>query len=217
MPKLEIGLALAVALILVVATAVAAATRPSVATTPTIDMTTAAGALQKAGTVMESHGQQMLADGQRTGNAALVSTGQHWLTDGQVLVQQGTWLAMDPTAPVNLHATPAELAQQGNWGPLNIGTQAMVHDPWRAKEVDLVALRWDGAAMRSEGQDMVDHARVMSEEVDLMVAQGVVNATTASELRGATAQLRSAGTGLQQTGQAMVDYTDQLHRSLGYR
>lgn len=217
MGKLGTGLAVTVALILIIVTTVAAATRPPSATPPIIDMTTVAQALHGAGTVMETHGQQMLADGQRTGNQNLAATGQHWLRDGKTLVQQGKWLTMDPTAPVNLHASPAELAQQGNWGQLNKGAQAMLHDPGRASAVDLAALRWDGAAMRSEGQEMRDHAQVMSEEIDAMEAQKMVTGSTVTDLRQATAKLRAAGASLQENGQAMMDYADQLRRSLGYR
>jgi hypothetical protein len=124
---------------------------------------------------------------------------------------------MDPTAPVNLHASPGDLAKQGNWVTLSQGAQAMLHDPSRVSTVDLEALRWDGEAMRSEGQDMIDHAQVMTERVDVMVARKMLTDSGASDLRQSTQSLRDVGSRLKQNGQSMVDYADQLRQSLGYR
>ena len=96
--KLGIGLAIVVALTLVVVSVVAATSRPATPTPPLVEMAQSAQALQTAGTVMVDHGQAMVQDGQRTGNADLTVDGKHWVADGQTLVQQGQWRAMEVPA-----------------------------------------------------------------------------------------------------------------------
>jgi hypothetical protein len=180
-------------------------------------MEESARALQQAGMTMQRHGQAMIAEGQRTGDDVLVAHGWHWLSDGEALVQRGQWLLMDPLAPSSLVTPPAELSAQDAWGELPRTAQAMLHDPSRAREIDLEALRWNGLAMRAEGHNMAEHGRVMAEAVELMVARRQLEAQAATELRQAAQALREVGGHLTQNGQAMIDYADRLRRSIGGR
>ncbi|MCE9688493.1 hypothetical protein LZP73_20285, partial [Shewanella sp. AS16] len=96
--------------------------------------------------------------GQTSADQDLIGHGEHWLRDGQALVQRGQWLTMNPIAPASLVATPAELSAEGAWGELVRTAEAMLHDPSQARSaVDLDALRWNGEAMRAEGRTMGEH------------------------------------------------------------
>ncbi|GIW07462.1 MAG: hypothetical protein KatS3mg060_2267 [Dehalococcoidia bacterium] len=108
MGKLTIVAAIAVAVALVGFSVVARASRPSVERLHLVSMADSAAALQQAGAVMQSHGQTMLAEGQRSGDQDLTAHGQHWLNDGLVLAQRGQWLAMNPLAP----SSPGQLTRR---------------------------------------------------------------------------------------------------------
>ena len=219
MRKLSVGLAVAVALALVVFSVVARSAQPtSAAEAPRlVSMAQSSQAMQEAGATMQSHAQAMLAEGQRTGDQDLIAHGEHWLTDGQALVRGGQWMGMNPTAPGSLIASPSELGTQGSWGELTRNAQQMLHDPSRAREVDLEALRWNGLAMRAEGRNMVDHGRNMAEEVDVMIARHGLEGQSAADLRQAASTVQQVGGYLEQNGQSMIDYADRLRRSMGYR
>lgn len=216
MGKLTIVAAIAVAVALVGFSVVARASRPSVERLHLVSMADSAAALQQAGAVMQSHGQTMLAEGQRSGDQDLTAHGQHWLNDGLVLAQRGQWLAMNPLAPSSLVSSPAELSRQGNWGELTRAAEAMLHDPSRARGVDLEALRWNGLAMRAEGQNMADHGRVMVEEAEVMVTRHQLQGQAAADLLQAAQTMREVGGHLTGNGQAMIDYAERLRRSLGF-
>lgn len=217
----RLGVWLIVAIIVgvtLVATGLAAGAGQPAATPPRLaSMAESAQALARAGTAMQVHGQAMLDDGQRTGDQDVIRRGDHWRRDGQALLQGGQWLAMDPTALGSLLASRSELAQQGNWGPLTRAAQAMLHDPSQARAMDLEALRWNGLAMRAEGQTMAEHGRVMTEEIDLMVARYGLSGHGDADVRQAAQTMTEVGATLRQNGQRMVDYADQFQRSLGAR
>ena len=219
MRKLSIGLAIAVALALVIFSVVARAARPtSAAEAPRlVSMAESAQAMQQAGNVMQSHAQAMLAEGQRTGDQDLIAHAEHWLNDGQALVRGGQWMGMNPTAPGSLVYSPSELSAQGSWGELTRTAQAMLHDPSRAREIDLSALVWNGQAMRAEGRNMLEHGRIMAEEAEIMIARHGVDGQAAADLRQAAVTVRQVGGYLEQNGQSMIDYADRLRRSMGYR
>ncbi len=217
MRRLYIALALIAASGLTILAVVVRAAQPPSPGPHLISMEESARALQQAGLSMQRHGQAMIEEGQGTGDDDLVAHGWHWLTDGQALVQRAQWLLMNPLAPSSLVTAPAELSAQDAWGDLPRTAQAMLHDPSRAREIDLEALRWNGLAMRAEGQNMAEHGRVMGEEVELMVARHQLDAHTAAELRQAAQILREVGGHLTQNGQAMIDYADRLRRSMGGR
>jgi hypothetical protein len=219
MRKLSIGLAVVVALALVAFSVVVRSAQPaSAAETPRlVSMAESAQAMQQAGNMMQSHAQAMLAEGRRTGDQDLVARGEHWLSDGQAMVRGGQWMAMNPTAPGSLVYSPGELSAQGSWGELTRTAQQMLHDPSRAREVDLSALTWNGQAMRAEGRNMLDHGRIMAEEVEIMVARHGVDGQSAADLRQSATTLRQVGGYLEQNCQSMIDYADRLRRSMGYR
>jgi hypothetical protein len=217
MRELRIAFAMAAALTLAAFGARAAAAAPTAQTPPPVSMEQSAQALQQAGGVMQAHGQTMLLTGQANDDQDLIEHGEHWLRDGRELVQRGLWLAMDPTSPANLNTSPADLAAQGSWGSLTQTAQAMLHDPSRARELDLQALSWNGQAMRAEGQTMAEHGRVMAEEVELMVVRHGLEGRAATDLRQAARTMQTVGGDLAQNGQRMIDYADRLRRSMGFR
>jgi hypothetical protein len=215
--KLGIGLAIAAAFTLVAFDAVVRASQPTAQAPQLVSMEQSAQALQQAGAAMLAHGQLMLDAGQAAGDQDLVDHGEHWLRDGRELVQRGQWLAMSPTSPVNLNTSPADLAAQGSWGALTQTAQAMLHDPSRAREIDLQALSWNGQAMRAEGQTMAEHGRVMTEEVEVMVARHALEGQAATDLRQAARAMLEVGGYLAQNGQSMINYADRLRQSMGFR
>lgn len=217
MSKPIIGVALAAALLLVTFGLVGRAAQPGPEPPHLITMDASGQAMQQAGTAIQTHARAMLDQGQRAGDQTLIDYGQRWLQDGQDMVRRGQWMVANPTAPSSLHATQAELAQQGNWAEVNRAAQAMLHDPSKARGVDLEALRWNGLSMQSEGADMADHAQLMEDQVALMLAQHKVDDPAAAALRAAAATLRQTGEHLQQNGQVMVAYADRLRANLGIR
>jgi hypothetical protein len=218
MSRLSIGLAVVFAIALVAFGLVARVARPTVGDRPhLISMAESAGALQQAGAVMQTHGQTMFEDGQRLNDPDLVARGEHWRADGQVLAQRGQWLSMHPLAPGNLVVSPGELSVQGAWGELPRTAEMMLHDPSKARELDLEALRWNGLAMRAEGQTMAEHGRIMAEDLGVMMSRHPVAGQTEAELRQAIGAMRAAGGHLSANGLEMIDYADRLWRSMGYR
>jgi hypothetical protein len=219
MRKVSIGSAVVVAVALVILSVVTRNARPTnAADAPRlVSMAESAQAMQQAGNVMQSHAQAMLAEGQRTGDQDLIIRGEHWLSDGQAMVRGGQWMAMNPTAPGSLVASPSELSAQGSWGELTRTAQGMLHDPSRARELDLSALMWNGQAMRAEGRNMLDHGRIMAEEAEIMIARHGAEGQVATDLRQAAVTLRQVGGYLEQNGQSVIDYADRLRRSMGYR
>ncbi|MCC6178775.1 MAG: hypothetical protein IT305_26005 [Chloroflexi bacterium] len=219
MSRFSIGLAIVVALAVVVFGTVARSARPtSAAEGPRlVSMSQSAQAMQDAGNVMQLHAQAMLTEGQRTGDQELIARGEHWLSDGQALVQGGQWMSMNPTAPGSLVASPSDLGANGSWGELTRTAQQMLHDPSRAREVDLEALRWNGLAMRAEGRNMADHGRNMAEDMELMIGRHGLNGLAAVELRQTAVTTNQVGGYLEQNGQSMIDYADRLRQSMGYR
>lgn len=216
--RLGIGVAVVAALALVIFGVVAATRRTSGRTVEQpqlVSMEESARAMQQAGTTMQTHGQAMLEEGRRTNDQDLITHGDHWLRDGAALIQGGQWMAMNPTSPGSLLTSPAELAAQGSWGELNRNAQAMLHDPSKARTVDVEALRWNGLAMRGEGQNMLDHAQIMTEEAELMIERHGLQGQAATDLRAAAATMRQVGGYLMQNGQGMMDYADRIRRSMG--
>ncbi len=217
MGKIGIGLAVLVALGLVAFSLVAAAARPRPQAPQLVSMQDSARALLADAGVMQTHGQAMLDEGQRTDDQDLIAAGELWLTDGQQLSQRAQWLVMDPLSPGSLIVPPSQLSQQGNWGALIQTSQAMVHDPSQARTpVDMEALRWNGLSMQAEGRGMADHGRAMADQIDAMSARHVLDSQTVLSLRHAAQTMQTVGGELEQNGQAMLDYADRLRRSLGY-
>ena len=216
MKKLSIGAAVAVAVALVAFSLVARAARPGVDKPHLASMEESASALARDGATMLAHGQWMVSEGQRTSDEDLVAHGEHWRADGEALLHRSQWLRMDPLVPSSLVTSPAELSAQGAWGDLPNTAKAMLHDPSKARDIDLEALRWNGLAMRAEGRNMAEHGRVMVQDADLMVARHQLQGEAAVNLRQAAQTMREVGDHLAGNGQEMIDYADRLRRSLGY-
>jgi hypothetical protein len=218
MGKLSIGIAITVAVALVGFGLVARAARPPlVDSSHLVSMTESALALQQAGAVMRDHGQAMLEEGWRVGDPDLVARGEHWRADGQAVARRGQWLSMHPLAPSSLVASPSELSAQGAWGDLPRTAEMMLHDPSKARELDLEALRWNGLAMRAEGQTMAEHGQVMAEDLAAMGGRHAISAETDDDLRQAAQAMRDVGGHLSANGQGMIDYAERLRRSMGAR
>lgn len=215
--RLIIGAAVLVALALVTVGVIVAAkgsTSSSVAKPNLVSMDEAAQGMQQAGATMQAHGQAMIDQGRNSGDQNLVALGQQWLQDGQQIAQGGQWMAMDPTDPSNLD-NPAGVASDANRSALSVHAQQMLHDPSKASAINIDALRDDGYAMQSEAQNMLAHAHVMTQLVDVMVAQHMVDDPTATALRQAALTLGDVGNRLGKNAQQMIDYANRLHRSLG--
>lgn len=216
MRRSGIAAALIVAMILVIFGVVVGARGPTIDDeSHLVSMTESAAAMQDAGRVMQAHGQTMLNEGTGSGDADLISHGEHWIQDGQALVQGGTWMAMNPTAPGSLVTDPASLKEQGSWGELSRTAQQMLHDPRDARDVDLEALRWNGEAMRAEGRNMMSHGQIMAEDANLMVERHELQGQAADDLRSSAQVMIDVGQHLEMNGKEMIDYAKRLERTLG--
>jgi hypothetical protein len=216
MNRAIVAAAVVLAFVLVIFAAVIAATDDgSEFDAHLTDMQPGAAALEQAGTAMKRHAVQMLANGRAAGDPELTGHGEHWLADGQALVQRAEWLAMRPTSPGNLIASPAELSRDGSWAELNRRTQQMLHGPSRARGIDIVALRLNGAAMQAEGRLMVEHGQLMTDEIALMLELHGLEGMAADELNAVTASIMSMGEQFEQNGAVMIAYADRIARTLG--
>lgn len=190
--KLGIGLALFTALGLVGFGVVAWADRdppaPSVERPRIVSMEESAQAMQQAGAAMQQHGQAMLMQG-------------------------GEWMVINPTAPGIL--VPGAQIDAGNRGELNRSIQAMLHDPSKARSIDVEALNWNGMAMQGEGQNMRYHGQIMAEEVELMIERHGLQGQAVDDLRRGVQVMRQVGGDLMQNGQEMIDYAERIRRSMG--
>lgn len=195
---------------------VAATTQPPAPQPPAITMAENGQAMQRAGALMQTHGQEMLDAGQRAADQTLMDHGKHWVTDGQALIRGGQ-IAANPAVPVTEQPGASAGLSLANAVTLTNAAQQMLNDAAQGRAVDTETLRWNGMAMQSEGRTMTEHARVMDEEIDLMIARYGMNPQTATDLRGASQTLRDTGNRLTANGQTMIDYANRLRQSLGYR
>lgn len=210
-----LGLAVAVAVALVALALIGPGKRGSGVEKPHLIVMQESGqAMRRAGEVMRRHGQAMVDEGQQKGDPDLIAHGEHWLRDGQALEQGGQWMTMNPLVPGSL-APDAQLDAY-NRSAIDRAVRAMSQDPRRAPGIDIEALRWVGLSMRGEGQNMVEHARVMAEEIEQMDRWHALPAQEAAELRQAVETMRRSGNDLRQNGQMMIEYADRLRRGMGY-
>ena len=178
-------------------------------------MAESAGAMQEAVNAMATHADAMLSEGTGTGNQDLLNHGQHWMRDAQSLRANARMMGVELAAPASLHASPADLAAQGDWGELNRNAQSMLHDPSAARTIDIEALRWTGLSMQSEGSNMLQHGQLMNEEVDIMVTQHGLTSQAAADLRKAAQTVGEIGGILRRNGQTMIEYSDQVRKMVG--
>lgn len=154
----------------------------------TLNSMTAAGiAMIQAAQSMEAAAAVMVASGVQS----LVDLGGHWYQDARALRDQGVWMSMTATS------------------------DSMVHDPKKARELNLSNLNANGAVMQAEGEAMAQHAREMLAQVDQLRSSGALPATVADDLATRGNGMISIGDQMAQDGEQMQDDAERLGRSLG--
>lgn len=150
-------------------------------------MATGSTAMIQAAAGMSRAAQTMVA----SGDPILSEFANHWEQDARALREQGAWMVLAATA------------------------DSMVHDPDKAREVNLQNLRGNGMSMAAEGQAMVEHGNEMAAEVDRLRREGALNEAMADELTADARALVTAGESLVQDGEWMQEYAKRLLQSIG--
>lgn len=150
-------------------------------------MTDAGVAMIRAAQSMDAAAGVMMS----SGNAELVTLGTHWQQDAAALAQQGAWMSIAATS------------------------DSMVHEPSKARELDLANLRANGRVMELEGQAMVEHGREMVDQVAQLRASGSLPAATADDLTARGNDIVAAGERMAADGKRMQDDAERLQQSIG--
>lgn len=150
-------------------------------------MTAGGVAMIQASQLMACAAQAMIA----SGDPKLVDRGQQWQQDARALADDGAWMVVSASA------------------------DSMIHDPAKAKELDLLNLRGNGISMSAEGEAMAQHGEEMLTEVAQLRESGALPAATADDLAASAKALIASGQALQRDGQRMQDTAESLLRSLG--
>lgn len=154
----------------------------------TADRMTAAGAAMiQAADGMARAAAAMTA----TEDPALVKLGEHWAEDAVALRERGAWMVLAATA------------------------DSMVHDPDKARELNLQNLRGNGLSMEAEGQAMAAHGAEMAAEVEQLRRDGALSDAESEALTAAAKDLSDAGEALAREGARMREYAENLLRSIG--
>jgi hypothetical protein len=151
--------------------------------------------------VMAASGTSMIevADGMEavvptllaSSDSEVAALGQHWDQDAVALRERGAWMISSATS------------------------DAMVHDPDRAREINLQNLLGNGMVMSSEGQAMTAHGEEMLAEVELLRDEGVLSDDIAPTLTIQAQALVDAGQELERDGEDMQQTAEDLLRSIG--
>jgi hypothetical protein len=155
---------------------------------------TTANAMTNAGITMTQAAQSMEAAAAimvASGNPTLVDLGGHWRQDARALRDRGAWMIMSATS------------------------DSMIHDPDKAREVDVANLQANGATMEAEGNAMADHGRAMIAQVERLRTDGSLPAGMADDLVARGKNLIAAGEQMARDGEQMQEYAKNLQRSLG--
>ncbi len=150
-------------------------------------MTNAGIAMIQAAQSMEAASAVMVA----SGNQTLVDLGGHWYQDARALRDQGAWMIVAASS------------------------DSMIHDPNKARELDLANLEVNGMVMEAEGQAMADHGRAMLVQVDQLRTDGNLPSTIADDLTARGNELITTGNQMASDGKRMQEYAQNLQRSLG--
>jgi hypothetical protein len=156
-----------------------------------------ADAMRVAGEAMNQVAQGMetaaalIAERERSGDAALAELGRHWAQDAQALHERAGWLMAAA------------------------GADSMVHDPNKAQQLNLYNLRANGSVMVAEGQAMVEHGREMKEQVGELLTAGAIGPELADKMTAAADALIASGETLERDGKRMQDSAERLLTSLG--
>lgn len=150
-------------------------------------MAAAGTAMVAAAQGMESAVAALIA----LGNPALAELGQHWLADARALRARGSWMVTSSTS------------------------DSMVHDPDRAREINLENLRANGLTMAEEGRALADHGREMATQIEQLRQGGTISAVIADDLAARAKAMVTAGAALERDGERMQEDAESLLRSLG--
>jgi hypothetical protein len=155
----------------------------------------------ESASVMTSAGLTMIQVSQRMAATATTMTAS---TD-PVIVELGAHWARDAAA----------LRERGLWMIASATSATMVHDPDKARQLDLLNLQGNGLAMAAEGQAMAAHGREMVTQIEQLRDEGNLPPENADELIAAGNALIAAGERLAQDGERMQQYAEKLSESLG--
>jgi hypothetical protein len=150
-------------------------------------MTDAGIAMIRAAQSMGAAADVMAASSDQT----LVVLAGHWYQDARALREQGAWMIVTATS------------------------DSMVHDPDKARELDLVNLQANGVVMETEGQAMADHGRAMNAQVEQLRQDGSLPAAMADDLTARGQDLITTGEQMARDGKKMQVDTETLLHSLG--
>lgn len=153
-----------------------------------------ASVMTSAGITMIQVSQRMAANATTMAastDPALVELGAHWARDAAALRERGLWMIASATSAT------------------------MVHDPDKARQLDLLNLQGNGLAMAAEGQAMAAHGQEMVAQIEQLRNKGNLPPETAGELIAAGNALVAAGERLAQDGERMQQYAERLSESLG--
>lgn len=150
-------------------------------------MAASGSAMIQAAAGMSRAAQTMIASGDPTLN----ELANHWEQDAWALREQGAWMVLAATA------------------------DSMIHDPDKAREVNLQNLRGNGMSMVAEGQAMADHGREMLAQVAQLRQDDAIAPDFADDLTTSAEQLVTAGEALVRDGEGMQEYAERLLASLG--
>lgn len=167
---------------------------PTVYPLPAPDDAAAADMMTSGGAAMIQAAQGM-AEAARLMLASeapqVVERGQHWAQDATALQERGAWMVLAATA------------------------ESMVHDPDKARELNLQNLLGNGMSMAAEGEAMAAHGNEMAAEVAQLRQDGALSDDLSEQLTADAQVLVDAGEALARDGERMRDYAESLLRSIG--
>jgi len=153
-------------------------------------MTAAGTAMIQAAQALDEAAQALLNEAERLDDPELAELPRRWQEDATTLRSRGSWMIVAVTA------------------------DSMVHDPDRARQVNLRNLRGNGLVMQAEGQAMIRYGQAMIEQVDQARSRGAISPDLADNLSATAEALIAAGEQLERDGRKMQAYAERLLTSL---
>lgn len=154
---------------------------------PSADVMTRAGiAMIDASAEIDAAAAVLLA----TGEPSLVQLGEHWSQDARSLTVRGRWMIVTATS------------------------DAMVHEPEQAGELNLANLEANGAVMVAHGASLARHGQELIGRVDRLRESDELDPATLDALTASGEELIAIGERLERDGERMVDEAERLRRSL---
>jgi len=154
----------------------------------------AADIVAKHADSMDSLGKKMVEHGRKANNTNWIADGEHWQTDANDLKQHAK----------KIRTVATDL--QGN--------------PILAKEVNIREVIADGQTIVGEGKAVTEHGKVMVELSSVMLrsAREVGDAALLADAEEATLRSKDfieAGERITKAGQALIDFGEEMLRSIG--